>query len=54
MGLEAPLAIDDAMNGYFSQEPYSAWFRPAFEELLLDFSARRGGIFNIAIQLLIF
>lgn len=27
------------MNSYFREEPYSAWFRPSFEELLLGMRA---------------
>jgi hypothetical protein len=27
------------MNRYFREEPYSAWFRPSFEEFLLGMGA---------------
>lgn len=32
-------AYVDAMSSYFREQPYSAWFRPSFEELLLGMGA---------------
>jgi hypothetical protein len=36
---EGRVAYVESMSRYFREEPYSAWFRPSFEELLLGMGA---------------
>lgn len=48
---EGKTAYAEAMNEYFQIAPYSAWFRPSFEEVLLGMGASfYGGAENVAIH----